>query len=79
MHIDLYKADISFFEVEFIPKNILENIICMVPNIKDPRRLKDLILISLTNVVYRIFSKIITMRMVGFAAEIISLDQGPSL
>lgn len=48
----------------------------MIPNSKEPVRLKYFKLISLSNMVNKIFSKIIANREATFILEIISPEQG---
>lgn len=64
-----------FFWVEQT-KNMKKNLICLIPKIEEPRRLKDLRPISLNNVIYKIMSKIITTLAATFINDIISDKQG---
>lgn len=73
---DIYKVDVSFFRGDYIPNEIHETIIFLVPKVVEPSRFKDFIAIKFCNMIYKIFSKIITTRLSSFIQEIISLVQG---
>lgn len=51
-------------------------LICMVPKIKEPRRLKYFKHMSLSNTVSRIFSKVIAIRATTIIHNIILAKQG---
>lgn len=77
---DLVKEDIlvvakEFFSGALLPKYFLKNHICMVPKKNIPTRFNDFRPISICNVSYKNFSKIITSRLSTILPRVISLEQ----
>lgn len=73
---NICKPVMEFFRGMPLPTYFLENFICMVPKKEIPTRLGDFRPISLCNVSYKIFSKIITVRLANILPRVISSEQG---
>lgn len=69
---EVHQAAISFFSLEEIPDSFLQNFICMIPKKDKPHRLEEFRPISLCNLSYKIFSKIITTRLASLLPHLIS-------
>lgn len=65
-------AVVVFFQGVEQTEYMKRNMICLIPKTTEPKRLKDFRPISLSNVICRLMSKIITLRMSSFTNEIIS-------
>lgn len=73
---DIYNVIVSIFKGDEISKEMLQNFVFMIHKKKVLDRLKDFRLITLCNVIYKVFSKIITMGFTTFLCEIISPKKG---
>lgn len=60
---DLYSAIKNFFQNAYLPPEISQTNIILIPNINNPTSPADFRPISLTNVTYKIIAKIITKRI----------------
>ena len=63
---------LDFLNYGLYPPNFNETHIVLIPKVKEPKRVTDLSLISLCNVVFRITSKVIANRLKKILPSIIS-------
>ena len=60
---DITQAMLSYLKLGSILKSINHTFITLVPKVNNPERVSDLRPISLCNVIYKIFSKVIANRL----------------
>ncbi|XP_058076430.1 uncharacterized protein LOC131225018 [Magnolia sinica] len=73
---DIHKAVVYFFQGGKLPQAVNSSLICLVPKGTAPRKWSDFHPISLCNCIYKIFSKIIAVRLSQFLPSLISQEQG---
>lgn len=76
---DVFKAVEAFFREVKLTERMKRITIYLIPKVTEPKRLRDLPPISLTNVICRLVSKIITIRISTFVNDLILLEQGAFL
>ena len=77
---DIIGLDVSldikrFFESSFLPRQLNETHICLIPKITSPRRVADYRPIALCTVHYKIIAKVLTKRLQPLLAKLISPNQ----
>lgn len=72
---DVCQAVQIFFETGAIPENVNSTVLVLIPKIKDPQDLTQYRPISLCNVLYKIASKVLALRLRPVLEEIIAEEQ----
>ncbi|KAI3463155.1 hypothetical protein Pfo_019818 [Paulownia fortunei] len=75
IHMDIKEAVVDFFKGNTMPRSFTATSIVLIPKIENPKTWGDFRPISLCNVNNKIFSKIISNRLVNILPEIISPAQ----
>nr|XP_029146216.1 uncharacterized protein LOC114924798 [Arachis hypogaea] len=65
----------EFFRNGFLPEEIGETIVVLIPKVKDPEELNQLRPISCCNFIYKIITKVIVLRLKRFLKDIVSPTQ----
>nr|POF27247.1 transposon tx1 uncharacterized 149 kda protein [Quercus suber] len=73
--IDVIKAITSFFQFGSMPKEVNNSLIVFIPKVSNPSTVNHFRPISLCNVVYKIISKLLVMKLRPHLDKIISLAQ----
>ncbi|XP_058099881.1 uncharacterized protein LOC131244264 [Magnolia sinica] len=73
---DIHKAACSMFSREAIPRAFTASLICLIPKSSEASKFANYHPISLCNVIYKIFSKILASRLSKVLPKLISLEQG---
>jgi hypothetical protein len=69
------KAVLDFLNGGEMPNEVNLTTIVLIPKVKNPQELKNFRPISLCNVIYKLFSKVLSNRLRGFLDEIVSEEQ----
>lgn len=69
---DIYSAVNNWLERGFFPSTLNETNICLIPKCEIPNNIKDLRLISLSNMLYNMASKLLTNSVNGYLSKCIS-------
>lgn len=69
------RAVLQFLNGGGLPEGVNHTTIVLIPKVKNLQDIKEFWPISLCNVVYKLFSKVIANRMKGLLDEIISEEQ----
>ncbi|XP_072058188.1 uncharacterized protein [Arachis hypogaea] len=65
----------EIFQNGFLPEEIGETIVVLIPKVKDPEELNQLRPISCCNFIYKIITRVIVLRLKGFLKDIVSPTQ----
>ncbi|XP_072066788.1 uncharacterized protein [Arachis hypogaea] len=65
----------EFFRSGFLPEEISETIVVLIPKVKDPEELNQLRPISCCNFIYKIITRVIVLRLKGLLEDIVSPTQ----
>ncbi|XP_020987484.1 uncharacterized protein LOC110275634 [Arachis duranensis] len=65
----------EFFRNGFLPEEISETIVVLIPKVKDPEELNQLRPISCCNFIYKIITRVIMLRLKGLLEDIVSPTQ----
>ena len=71
----LFKYVRSFFDTGHVLKAFNRTNIVLIPKVQHPKTIKHLIHISLCNVIYKIISKLLVLRLEPYLSSIISPTQ----
>ncbi|KAL5716607.1 hypothetical protein ACHQM5_009747 [Ranunculus cassubicifolius] len=72
---DVTRAVISFFKDSFMPSSLNSNFIILLPKIRNPKNVSHYRPICLSNFAFKIVTKILAVRLAGFADKVISQEQ----
>lgn len=71
----LVKEVQGYFSSGILPRNVNETHVRLIPKVQGPKRVTDYRPIALCNVIYKVFSKVITKRMKAILPMLISENQ----
>jgi hypothetical protein len=72
---DIFQAVVSWLDRGYVPSNLSETNICLISKCEDPDSMKDLRLISLCNVLYKMVSKLLANRLKRCLDKCVSEEQ----
>lgn len=73
---DVMEVVREFFKGDILPRYFCSSYIVLIPKVKDPQSLNKFRPISLCNVIYKIFSKLLVSKLALVIGDLISLEQG---
>jgi hypothetical protein len=71
-HEDICRAVRTFLDGGQLPEGFCDSFVVLIPKITNPQHLKNFRPISLCNVIYKVISKVLSLRLKGIIHEVIS-------